>query len=174
MNTTTCSRLNAVAIVCFVIACARVPAAAQTTATLTGRILDQQGAALAGAEIRLTNAVTGFEVVSTSSADATFRVTNIPLQTYRLMAEFPGFKPATRNVDLRTSVPVAVELTLDLAAQTDTVTVSAADPGALVDPTLTGTRTAVSLAIIQHMPAATGSRGLQLVLGSVPGLPQTS
>lgn len=175
MNTRTCSRLNAVAIVCFVIACARVPAAAaQTTATLTGRILDQQGAALAGAEIRLTNAVTGFEVVSTSSADATFRVTNIPLQTYRLMAEFPGFKPATRNVDLRTSVPVAVELTLDLAAQTDTVTVSAADPGTLVDPTLTGTRTAVSLAIIQHMPAATGSRGLESVLVSFPGFAQNA
>ena len=150
------------------------PVLAQTTATLTGRVVDQQGGVLPGASLTLVNVITGFERSLTADDDATFRIANIPPQTYTLRVAFPGFRPASREVDLRTSVPVAIDVTLEIAPQADTVTVSALDSAPLVDTTLTGTRTAVSLSIIQQMPVATGSRGLESVLVSFPGFAQNA
>jgi hypothetical protein len=150
-----------------------VPAAAQTTATLTGRVLDPLGAGLPAAEITLNNPVTGFERTTTAQGDASFQVTNIPPQTYRLLVTFPGFEPHVRDVNLRTNVPVALDITLQVATQQDTVFVSA-DAGNLVDSTLTGTRTAMSLGIIERMPTVTGSRGLESVLVSFPGFAQNA
>jgi outer membrane cobalamin receptor len=150
------------------------PVAAQTTATLVGRVFDQNAAALPGAQVELTNPITGFRTTAVTSEDATFRVTNVPLQAYRLTVTFPGFEPHARDVDLRTSVPVTLDVTLTLAAQRDTVVVTGGAMGALVDPTLTGTRTAVSQRIIERMPAATGSRGLESVLVSFPGFAQNA
>src|SRR5688572_30162216 len=150
-----------------------MPAAAQTTATLTGRVLDPLGAALPAAAITLSNPLTGFEHTTTAQTDASFQITNIPPQTYRLAVTFPGFEPDVRDVNLRTSVPVVLDITLRVATQIDTVFVSA-EAGNLVDSTLTGTRTAMSLGIIERMPTVTGSRGLESVLVSFPGFAQNA
>ena len=147
---------------------------AQTTATLTGRVVDQQGALLPGATVTLTHAVTGFERTAITDDAAMFRLGNIPLQQYRLTVSFPGFETVTRDVDLRTSVPVTVDVQLPVAVQRDTVTVSATDAPAMVDTTLTGTRTAVSVTMIDQMPSATGSRGLESVIVSFPGFAQNA
>jgi hypothetical protein len=149
------------------------PAAAQTTATFGGRVLDSLGDVLPGAEIRLVNPITGLDRTATAADDGSFRVTNIPLQTYRVTATFPGFQPDIRDVDLRTNVPVVIDVMLQVATQSDSVIVSAS-AGQLVDSTLTGTRTAVSLAMIERMPAVTGSRGLESVLVSFPGFAQNA
>src|SRR5688572_21363125 len=150
-----------------------MPAAAQTTATLTGRVLDPLGAALPAAAITLSNPLTGFEHTTTAQTDASFQITNIPPQTYRLAVTFPGFEPDVRDVNLRTNVPVVLDITLRVATQLDTVFVSAAAEN-LVDSTLTGTRTAMSLGIIERMPTVTGSRGLESVLVSFPGFAQNA
>jgi hypothetical protein len=150
------------------------PVAAQTTATLAGRVLDPQGAAVHGAAIMLSNALTGFERTAASGEDATFTITNIPLQSYTLKVEFPGFRTDVRQIDLRTNVPVRLDISLEVAQQTDTVVVSAGDSNALVDATLTGTRTSVSLLTIERMPTVTGSRGLESVLVSFPGFAQNA
>jgi hypothetical protein len=149
------------------------PAGAQTTATLAGRVFDPLADALPGAEIRLANPITGLERTATTGDDGSFHITNIPLQTYRVTIAFPGFRPEVRDVDLRTSVPVTFDVTLQVLPQTDTVVVSAAAER-LVDATLTGTRTAVSLTMIDRMPAVTGSRGLESVLVSFPGFSQNA
>lgn len=150
------------------------PAAAQTTATLAGRVLDALGGTLPGAALTLANPITGFEHAWLAGEDAAFRITNIPLQAYRLTVTYPGFQPYVRDVDLRTSVPISLDITLSVAVQTDTVIVAAGEPGQLVDRTLTGTRTAVSVGMIERMPAITGSRGLESVLVSFPGFAQNA
>jgi hypothetical protein len=147
---------------------------AQTTATLTGRVLDQQGGALPGATVTISRAVTGFERTVVADESASYRIGNLPLQQYRITVSFPGFEPAVRDVDLRTSVPVGVDVELKVAAQRDTVTVSAVEAAPIVDTTLTGTRTAVSVTMIEQMPTATGSRGLESVLVSFPGFAQNA
>jgi hypothetical protein len=168
----TCQRLGWLVLVALG-AVGIVPAAAQTTATLTGRVFDPLGAALPAAAITLTNPLTGFEQTTTAREDASFQIANIPPQTYRLAVSFPGFEPDVRDVNLRTNVPVALDITLRVATQQDTVVVSA-EAGSLVDSTLTGTRSALSLGIIERMPTATGSRGLESVLVSFPGFAQNA
>jgi outer membrane cobalamin receptor len=152
---------------------AAAPASAQTTATLAGRVVDQQGAALPTAIVTLSNALTGYERTVVAQDDGSFHVTNIPPQSYRLTVAFPGFRADVRDLDLRTNVPVTLDIPLALAGQQDTVIVSA-QVDRLVDSTLTGTRTAVSLGIIERMPSATGSRGLESVLVSFPGFVQNA
>ena len=151
-----------------------VPAHAQSTATLTVHVFDRHGGAVPGATVVLSNPVTGFERTVTSADDTGFRLTNVPPQTYTVTVEFPGFRPVVKTVDLRTSVPVHINVSLDLAAQTDSVIVRPVDSRTLVDPTSTGTRTAVSLAAIERMPTSTGSRGLESVLVSFPGFAQNA
>jgi hypothetical protein len=95
------------------------------------------------------------------------------IEFLRTAAIRQGFEPDNREIDLHTNVPLSLEITLAVATQRDAVTVSASDLNQLVDPTLTGTRTAVSLTIIEHMPAATGSRGLESGSSAFPGSHRT-
>src|SRR5687768_9618487 len=170
-NARFCLRLTLATVICLSTA---TSGATQTTATLTGRVVDGQGGVLPGATVTLANVVTGFERTIVAADEATFRLTNLPLQQYRLTVSFPGFQAALRDIDLRTSVPVSLDIELAIAAQRDSVTVSADQSAPLVDMTLTGTRTAVSVMMIEQMPTATGSRGLESVLVSFPGFAQNA
>lgn len=93
--------------------------------TVTGQVSDPSGAAIAGAKVRLTNPVTGFEQMSVTDTSGAFRFTNVPLNTYRLEISESGFNTAQQNVDVRSSVPVAVNVTLSIATEASTVTVQA-------------------------------------------------
>jgi hypothetical protein len=147
--------------------------AAQTTALVRGLVVDAQGGVLPGANVRVTKAQTGFERAVITSGDGRFSLANLPLDTYALHVEMPGFNPQVRQVELYTSVPLDLTITLDLATQTTSVTVSASDP-LLVDTTTAGTRTQLGLARIERLPAAVGSRGLESVLVTFPGFAQNA
>ena len=147
---------------------------AQTTATVTGTVRDAQGGVLPGATIQIAQSVTGFNQVFHAGDDATFRMSNIPPQTYRLTVTFPGFQPHSQDVDLRSNVPVELSVVLQLAAQDLTVDVSARPDGTLVDTSSSSTRTALSSSLIEQLPVATGSRGLESVLVTLPGFAQNA
>lgn len=142
---------------------------AQTTATLMGRVIDAQHAALDGAEVRLTRATTGVDHVVRTGDAGTFRLSNIPPQTYLLTVTYAGFDPHVQTIDLRTNVPVELDVTLALAAQQLAVDVSARGDGPVVDATSSGTRAALSESLIDQLPMSTGSRGLEAVLLTLPG-----
>lgn len=61
-------------------------------------------------------------VTDTSGA---FRFTNVPVNTYHLEISESRFNIAQQNVDVRNSVPVAVNVTLSIATEASTVTVQA-------------------------------------------------
>jgi hypothetical protein len=147
-------------------------AGAQTVALLRGVVRDSQGLALPTAEVRLAKRLTAFERITTTSEHGTFQVANVPLDTYELRVEFPGFAAHVRQIDLRTSVPVEIEVVLDLAAQSTSVTVTPDE--ALIDTTSAGTRTQISMTQIEQLPAPLGSRGLESVLVTFPGFAQNA
>jgi hypothetical protein len=144
----------------------------QTMALLRGVVLDPQGQMVPGANVHLTKTLTGLERVTVSNEAGAFQLANIPLDTYELRVELDGFAPYTRRIDLRTSVPVEIDVVLQLATQVSTVTVTP-EP-ALVDTVSAGTRNQVSVARIEHQPAAVGSRGLEAILVSFPGFAQNA
>jgi hypothetical protein len=141
---------------------------AQTTATLSGQVIDPDGALVAGARVRLANVLSHFEQEVFADSEGNFGFRNLPLQPYTLTTERPGFVPDQQSIVLRSNVPVTVQIQLKLAQQADTLVVSSSE-NSLIDPEATGTRNQLSVSGLARMPVAVGSRGLESVLLSFPG-----
>jgi hypothetical protein len=94
--------------------------------TITGVVKDPSGAAVPGAKITVRNEATSVERTTTVSDSGAFSVTNIPSGLYTVTAEAQGFKKyqTTRN-KLDANVPLAVDVTLDVGAVSDSVSVVA-------------------------------------------------
>jgi len=104
-----------------------LPALGQSinSGTVTGQVNDPSGAVIAGATVRLTNAVTGYEQSVTADSNGAFRFNNVPVNNYRLGISASGFTTAQQSVDVRNSVPVVANVTLNIAGSTESVTVQA-------------------------------------------------
>ena len=59
--------------------------------TIEGTVVDQSGAAIPKAEVRLSNAVTGYTQTTIATSDGSFRLGNIPPNPYRLEVNASGF-----------------------------------------------------------------------------------
>src|SRR5580704_414118 len=77
--------------------------------TIEGTVTDQSGALVPKATITITNSVTGYKQSLDSGQDGTFRLLNIPPNTYRLTVAAPGFSSFTQDVVIRSAVPVQVK-----------------------------------------------------------------
>jgi len=141
----------------------------QTTATLSGRVLDPDGASVAGAVVRLSQPLAKYLVRTETQADGGFVFSNVPLQTYTLTIEKAGFSTETRTVALRSNVPVSLDIELRLAGQVIRMDVSETESGVLVQPEVTGTRADLSASEFARIPSQAGNRGLESVLLSFPG-----
>src|SRR5262249_5954104 len=62
------------------------------TASVRGTVTDKQGAAIAGAEVTITNNDTGYSRVSISSADGAYSFESLPIGKYLLRATKAGFR----------------------------------------------------------------------------------
>ena len=71
-------------------------AAAQTTGTLSGSIVDSSGAVLPGVQITVRQLSTGFTRSTITAADGRFVVAGISAGPYEVRAELSGFRPAMR------------------------------------------------------------------------------
>ncbi len=79
---------------CCFVACSLLasPLAAQTTfGSITGTVTDPTGAVIPGVSVIVTNEGTNVERQVTSTSSGTFNVPNLPVGSYRLRIEVPGF-----------------------------------------------------------------------------------
>jgi len=102
--------------------------------TINGSVSDPSGARIAGARVRLENAVTGYKQSATVDATGSFHLVNIPFNNYQLSVESPGFAGSKQQVDIRNTVPISLNLTLSVAEASTTVTVEAAGAKVESDP----------------------------------------
>lgn len=93
--------------------------------TVSGQVSDPSGALIAGAKVRITNPVTGFEQMAVTDSSGGFRFNNVPVNNYRLEVSESGFNTVQQNIDVRNSVPVLANVTLSIATESSTVTVQA-------------------------------------------------
>src|SRR5688572_25024860 len=69
-----------------------LPAAAQqTTGNITGRVLDDQGAAVPGATVTASNPQTGFVRTDVSDSEGIYRLNALPVGSYDVVTELQGF-----------------------------------------------------------------------------------
>ncbi len=92
-----------------------------TTATITGRVLDASGAAVAGTSVSALQTATNQSFSTLSDTQGRFRFAFLPVGQYELRARAASFQESTQRVQL--TVGSAFDVTLQLAVQKATVNV---------------------------------------------------
>ena len=90
---------------------------------ISGTITDPSGASLVNARVVLQNPLTSRESSAVSDTGGNFRFENVPYGAYILRASANGFAPASRQISVRSNVPVVVPFRLAIAAEGTEVTV---------------------------------------------------
>ncbi len=141
---------------------ARVHAA--ETLSLTGRVLDPQGAAVPGAKLSLRCSAGTAARRTTSDADGNFSFQGVDPGDYILAAEASGFAAVNRHIFVRAGRPNEAELQfLELAERVQQVNVVATAPAVLTpDPGQT---------ILVHDEVLDANPGRPGAPVSIPGLP---
>ena len=102
------------------------PALAQGNAgSIEGVVKDSSGGTVPNARVEISYPVSGYQRETTTAADGSFRFTNVPFNTYHTVVTATGFGSYTQDVDVRSSVPVQVPITLKVGAASTSVTVQA-------------------------------------------------
>ena len=126
--------------------------------TVEGTVVDPSGAIVAKAAVTIHNPVTGYSQSTTTATDGTFRLTNIPPNPYHLEVMAPGFNTFSKDLDIRSGVPVQVKAALALAGTTETVNVQAAGAGMIeLDPSA---HVDTDRSLIEKLPAFDPGAGL--------------
>jgi hypothetical protein len=109
------------------------PAAAQQgRGAMQGTITDQSGAAVADATVTVRNVGTNQPFTTTSNAEGFFSAPTLPVGSYEVVAERPGFKRAVRSgITLLVDQRAQVDVQLEVGGTAESVTVTAEAP--LVD-----------------------------------------
>jgi len=96
---------------------------------ITGRITDPSGAAIAGAVIAVQDMDTNLVVRSVSNQTGAYLVPFLEPGLYSVRVEHTGFKKLERNrIRVLTNQPVEVDLTLQIGATSESITVNAESP----------------------------------------------
>ena len=155
----------------FVLLLTAAPAKAQlgNAGSIEGVVKDSSGGVVAGAKVEISYPVTGYQRETTTGSDGAFHFTNVPFNGYHLVVTAPGFGPYTQDVDVRSSVPVAVQIGLKIGTAATSITVEA-NGGDLLekDPSF---HTDVDTALTDRMPLESQSSSVSsLVTLATPGV----
>ncbi|HEV2418768.1 MAG TPA: carboxypeptidase-like regulatory domain-containing protein, partial [Terriglobia bacterium] len=137
------------------------PSRAQSTALLTGTVVDPSGAVVTGAAVVCRNTQTGLSYKAQTNAEGLFRFPSLPIGEYEVTVSHAGFESLVRNgLDLLTGHSVDLHLELQVGASVQTVQVTSAAP--VVQPTSSVVQTTVASREIRQLPL-NGRNPLQLV-----------
>src|SRR5947209_8604965 len=137
--------------------------------TLQGTVKDPTGGVMQSVEVRISNPVTGYSRSATTDAAGKYVFNNLPPNPYHITVDAQGFQTLERDVDVRSGVPITVDLTLAVAGATTAVEV-VGHAGDLLerDPSA---HTDIDQSLIAKLPLETSSSGLnQVVTLASPGV----
>src|SRR6201981_2159402 len=136
--------------------------------TISGVVKDPSGAVVAGAAVTIHNPVSGYDRSTTSDSTGTFTFSNIPLNPYHLSVQAAGFGAYAQDVDVRSSVPVPVNIALTVAGSSSTITVEGG--GDLIENDSTF-HTDIDRSLFEKLPLESQSSSVSsLVTLSSPGV----
>ncbi|HWZ46422.1 MAG TPA: TonB-dependent receptor [Candidatus Saccharimonadales bacterium] len=144
-------------------------AAQSSSGTIQGVVKDPSGAVVAGVRVEISYPVSGFHHEAITGAVGDFRFVNVPFNPYRLVITAQGFAAYSQDVDVRSAVPVALEIGLQVEAASTTVTVEAGAHDLIeVEPNF---HTDVDRALFDKMPLESQSSSVSsLVTLASPGV----
>jgi hypothetical protein len=137
-------------------------------ANVAGTVTDPSGAVVAGATVTIHNPVSQYERSTTTDSSGAFSFPNVPFNPYHLSVTATGFGPFAQDVDVRSSVPLSVKISLTVAGSSSTVTVEGGGDLLENEPTF---HTDVDRALFDKLPLESSSSSLSsLVTLSTPGI----
>ena len=136
-----------------------------TTGEITGTVMDQSGAAVAGATISAVCPDTNQTREVTSGSAGEYRLSDMAICVYKVSVSSQGFKTTVRNVTVTVAQVTKADFQLQLGERSETIMVEAATP--LVDYS-PGVNTEVDTKAILDLP--TEGRDFKSILGLTPGV----
>src|SRR5215470_17153840 len=128
--------------------------------SVQGVVKDPTGALVPNAKVTVTQPVTGYKQTTQTDAQGSFKLVNVPFNTYKVRAEAIGFQPAEESIDLESTVPLNLELSLTLEQTTAAVTITT-ETGAMIEPDRTSSDTDIGQAILERPVGAAPSRAIE-------------
>ena len=95
------------------------------TGSLSGLVVDSSGAAVAGAELTVTSADTGYTRTSKSQSDGAYSLPDLPIGSYGLSATANGFSQVQEKVKIGVGERIRLDVHLTVGAANTTVEVNA-------------------------------------------------
>ena len=141
--------------------------AQQTTGNISGRIVDAQGAAVPGVTVTGRNTQTGFTRADVSDAEGVYRLSALPVGTYDLLAELPGFnKVDHKAITVNVGQSLDIAMTMTVAGVSETVTVTGATP--LIETRSSSVGGVVDVGRIENLPL--NGRQFANLAATIPGV----
>jgi hypothetical protein len=107
------------------LACA-ASAQTSTVGSISGTVRDQQGAAVPGAEITITDRATNAARTVTANDDGSYIAPSLPVGNYTVSTSPQGFKKTITVVDLHVGDKLVVDFKLEVGSVNETVTITGA------------------------------------------------
>jgi uncharacterized surface anchored protein len=96
---------------------------------VTGRVVDSQGAAVAGVAVKVANVETNVSTNTISDSAGSYDVRNLIPGRYKMVIEVQGFKRYERGpFEVRVGDALTIEVALEVGAVTESITVTAEAP----------------------------------------------
>jgi hypothetical protein len=129
-----------------------------TTGTITGTVMDQSGASVAGARVTVTNPATTLSRDTTSAGNGTYRLDALPVGVYTISAEASGFKKSVINdVTLNVNDVLSVDIKMEVGQVSEVVTVTEAPSTVQTETSVVGR--IVDNKTLNDLPVLSGAGG---------------
>ena len=149
-----------------ILACALALFAQTDTGELRLRVSDQAGLPVPSS-VELVSQSNQVRQKLDTAADGTLVVKRLPFGVYRVRVERAGFAPLSELVEIRSSIPKELRVTLGIAPIETVVTVS--ESGTLIDPHRAGSVNRIGSETLENRTTSLPGRSLVDLVDNQPG-----
>jgi hypothetical protein len=142
-----------------------------TVATLTGRVLDPSGAAIANADVTAISGERSTRYPGKTNGEGLYLITNLLPGVYKVEVSKPGFKTIVKpDVTLHVQDAINIDYTLPVGVASEIITVSGGVP--LINTESAAVSTDVTREQVENMPL--NGRSFQSLITLSPGVVLTT
>jgi hypothetical protein len=152
-------------LVCLCLASCAVPAFAQQTGSIVGKVIDTGGGVLPGVTVEARSDVLPAPRVTVTGANGEYRLPALPPGIYTLTFVLQGMQTVTRDAQVQLGQDTPVDVSLGVQALTETVTVTAT--ASLIDRESATIKSGISNDQIMALPVGQEYRDLVKLIPGV-------
>jgi hypothetical protein len=159
--------IRRIVVAVFILFCPVLLPAQSTDATITGFITDQSKAAMAGVKVDVINLDTNIHHLSTTNAEGSYSVPDLPTGNYKIEVEKQGFKSIVKpDIVLHVQDAIAINFTMAVGSASESITVESGAP--LVNTESAAVGTVIDHQFVDSLPL--NGRSFNTLLQLTPGI----